>query len=128
VFWANIGLTGGVVLLGASTVILFGPWLLLIFGRGFEESYPVLVVLMLATIPEGLSAATNQAIQAEDKVWLSLLAIIGPRDGVMALLSYLLSPSYGALGLATAHGTAWLLALGISICLARRIGIGKSAR
>jgi O-antigen/teichoic acid export membrane protein len=123
VFWVNMCLTAGVVLLGASTVILFGPGLLMMFGRGFEESYPVLVVLMLATILEGLSAATHQAIQAEDKIWLSLFFIVAPRDGVMALLSYMLSPSYGALGLATAQGTAWLVALSVSIYLARRIGL-----
>ena len=127
VFWANMGLTAGVVLVGASTVILFGPWLLRMFGRGFGESYPVLVVLMLATIPEGLSAATFQVIQAEEKIWLSLFAIIVPRDGALALLSYLLSPSYGALGLATAQGTAWLIALSMSVYLARRIGLRASS-
>jgi O-antigen/teichoic acid export membrane protein len=124
VFWLNMGLTAGVVVIGASIVIVLGPWLLLIFGRSFEESYPVLVVLMIATIPEGLSAATLQAIHAEGKMWLSLFAIVIPRDGAMALLSYLLSPSYGAVGLAAAQGTAWLLALVVSIYVARRTGLG----
>jgi len=83
----------------------------------------MLVVLMLATIPEGLSTATHQAVQAEDKIWLSFLAIALPRDGALALLSYLLSPAYGALGLAAAQGTAWLLALAMSIHLVRRIAL-----
>jgi O-antigen/teichoic acid export membrane protein len=123
VFWTNMGLTAGVVLVGGFAVILLGPWLLRVFGRGFAESYPVLVVLMLATIPEGLSAAMHQAVQAEDKIWLSLLAIVVPRDSALAVLSYVLSPTYGALGLAAAQGAAWLLALSISISLVRRIGL-----
>jgi O-antigen/teichoic acid export membrane protein len=129
VFWTNMGLTVSVVLLGAAAVILFGPRLLMIFGRGFGEGYPVLVVLMLATIPEGLCTAAYQAIHAEEKLWLSLFAIVVPRDGTMAALSYLLSPTYGALGLATAQGTAWVLALSITVFLVRRIGVraGSSA-
>jgi O-antigen/teichoic acid export membrane protein len=123
VFWTNMGLTAGVVLLGAFTVILLGPWLLTIFGRGFGESYPVLVVLMLAMIPEGLAAATHQVMQAEDKIWLSLLVIVVPRDATLAVLSYVLSPTYGALGLAVAQGTAWLLALSMCISLVQRIGL-----
>jgi O-antigen/teichoic acid export membrane protein len=127
VFWANMGMTAGVVLLGATTVIVFGPRLLRIFGSGFGDGYPVLVVLMLATIPEGLCAATFQAIHTEERIWLSLFAIVVPRDGAMAVLSYLLSPAAGALGLATAQGMAWLIALGMSIYLVRRMGLGTGS-
>lgn len=121
VFWANMGVTAGVVLLGALTVILFGPQLLMMFGRGFGESYAVLVVLMLSTIAEGLGTAVYQMIQADEKMWLSLFAIAVPRDGGVVVLSYLLAPSYGALGLAVAQSAGAMLALLTCVYLVRRI-------
>ncbi len=124
VFWANLGLTAGTVVVGALAVVLVGPWLLLVFGRGFAEGYPVLVVLMLSTIPEGLAVATFQVVQAQERMWLSLLAVSIPRDCVIMGAAYLLAPHQGAIGLAWAHALGWLLALLMIIVLVGRLGLG----
>ena len=123
-FRLNIGLTAGTVVLGGLAVALLGPWLLGVFGRTFGDAYSVLVLLMLATVFEALGAATYQVIHAEGKIWLSLFGIVLPRDLSIVLLSRILSPRYGALGLAAAHSAGWLLALVACICLARRVRAG----
>jgi O-antigen/teichoic acid export membrane protein len=126
VFWTNLGLTAGAVVTGATAVVLLGPWLLTVFGRGFVEGYPVLALLMLSTIPEAVGAATYQVVQAEARIWLSLFAIVLPRDAALAILSYVLSPSYGALGLAAAYTLAWTLAFGMYVYVARKVSVTSS--
>jgi O-antigen/teichoic acid export membrane protein len=123
-FRINIGLTAGTVLLGALAVILLGPWLVGAFGHTFGGAYPVLVLLMLGTVSEALGVATYQVISVEEKIWLSLFGIVLPRDVSIVLLSYVLSPRYGALGLAFAHGAGSMLALLACIYLARRVRAG----
>ena len=120
-FRINIGLTAGTVMLGALAVILLGPWLVGMFGRTFGSAYPVLVLLMLATVSEALGVATYQVIHVEEKIWWALFGIVLPRDVGIVLLSYVLSPRYGALGLAAAHSAGSMLALLACIYVARRV-------
>lgn len=123
VFWANMALTAGTVVIGALTVVLFGQWLLGIFGRSFGEGYPVLLVLMLATVVEGLAVAAYQVIQSQEKLWLSLFAIVLPRDGSIVFLAYFFSPLYGAVGLAWAYTLGSILGFVVVISLAGRLGL-----
>jgi len=120
-FWANLRLAAASALLGALAVIVSGPWLLRVFGRSFNEAYPVLAMLMVATVFEAFGAAAYQVIQCETKIWLSLFAIVLPRDGTIALLSYFLTAPYGAVGLALAYTLAWTLALILHVYVARRV-------
>jgi O-antigen/teichoic acid export membrane protein len=110
-FWANLGLTAGAVSAGALSVGALGPWLLAAFGEPFREGFPVLLVLMLAAVPEALGSAVYQATQSEGRLWLSFWAIVLPRDLAVLSLAYLLAPGWGALGVATAHAIAWTAAL-----------------
>jgi O-antigen/teichoic acid export membrane protein len=126
VFWVNLTLTAGSVSIGALTVVLFGPWLLGMFGRGFGEGYAVLLVLMLSTTPEALAVATYQVVQSQGKMWLSLFVVSLPRDGMIVLMSYLFSPLYGAVGLAGAYTLGWILALLTIIAMIAHLGLGIS--
>ncbi len=123
VFWANMGLTAGSVVVGALVVVLFGTWLLGVFGRSFGEGYPVLLVLMLATVLEALAVSTYQVIQSQEKLWLSLFAIVLPRDGSIVFWAYFLSPLYGAVGLAWAYTLGSILGLVVVISLVGRLGL-----
>jgi O-antigen/teichoic acid export membrane protein len=123
-FWANVRLTAVAVALGALLVAGLGPWLLAAFGGSFREGYPVLLVLMLATLPEALGAAVYQAIQSEARLWLSFWAIVLPRDLTIVTLAYLLAPGWGALGVAIAHALAWTAALGCYAAVAWHVRPG----
>ncbi len=129
VFWTNMALTAGLVCVGALTVVLFGPWLLGLFGRSFGEGHRVLLVLMLSTIPEALAAATYQAVLSQAKMWLTLFTISLPRDGAIVLMAYFLLSPYGAVGIAWAYTLGWVLALLALITITTQLGLlGRRAR
>jgi O-antigen/teichoic acid export membrane protein len=123
-FWANVGLTAVAVAIGALGVATLGPWLLAAFGAAFRDGYPVLLILTVATVPEALGAAVYQAIQSEGRLWLSLWAIVLPRDLTIVSLAYLLAPGWGALGVAIAHAVAWTAALGCYAAVAWHVRPG----
>ena len=103
VFWTNTGITVGCVTLGALVIAATGRYLLKAFGHGFTEGYPVLLLLMMAAAIETMAVAVYQVIQAQEKMWLSLLGVVLPKDFALVLSAYLLVPSYGAIGLGIAH-------------------------
>jgi len=123
VFWANMAMTVVAILVGVAMTVLLGPWLLRLFGKDFTEGYPVLMMLMLSTLPEGLVLASYQVIQSQGKMWLSLLAIALPRDGMIVLLAYILTGLHGAIGLALAYAIAWGLAFCIVSTIVYCIGL-----
>lgn len=117
-FRTNIVLTAASVLIGALFFVLFGPWLLSVFGRSFSEGYPVLLVLMLGTLPEALAPTAYQIILSREKIWLSFFAIVLPHYGAMIVVAFFLTPLYGAVGLAVAYATGWIINLVTTTLLA----------
>jgi len=126
VFWLNLGLTLALVLLAVAVVLLLGPWLLGIFGKGYVAGYPILSVLMVAALAEAGVVAIYQLVQSQARIWLSLFAVVLPRDLTILGLSYALSPRLGAVGLAAAYAAGWCLALAAVIVLVRRHGLRLS--
>lgn len=124
VFWMNFGLTVLAAIGGAAVVVAGGPWLLRVFGVGFDEGNLVLLVLMGTAVVEATSAAIYQVVQSHARIWLSLFAIAAPRDVTIVALGALLSSRNGALGLAAAHGMGWLVALSVIFVVALQLGLG----
>jgi O-antigen/teichoic acid export membrane protein len=127
-FWVNGALTAAVVVVGVFAVVLLGPWLLPLFGRSFGDAYPVLIVLVLSTIPEALAVAAFQVLQSQARMWLSLLAVSIPRDGLIVVMAYTLTPLYGAVGLAWAYTLGWLVALLAIVILVSRVRFDVAPR
>lgn len=123
VFWTNLCVTVASVLVGALFVSLSGPLLLRLFGKGFSEGLPVLLVLMVSTIPESISVAVFQIMQCHEMMWRSLFAVSLPRDLMIACLSYYLTPTYGAVGLAWAYTMSWTFALFIILLVVNKQGV-----
>jgi O-antigen/teichoic acid export membrane protein len=123
-FWANLAIVAATAFLGASIVSLLGRPLLRVFGTRFVEAYPVLVLLMLSTIPESAGFAAYQVIQSNSRMWVSLFAIAMPRDILFVTLSYVLAPRYGALGLALAYLIALTVAALLVSIVASSVGLG----
>jgi O-antigen/teichoic acid export membrane protein len=111
VFWSNLGLTASVTIVSAFAMALLAPSLLAFFGRSFSEGYPILVVLLVASIVEGLTVAIYQSIQSQSRMWLSLFGVALPRDALIVLIAYALTPDKGAVGLALAYTVGWGVAL-----------------
>ncbi len=121
VFRTNMVVTGVSVAVAALAVGLVGVRVLALFGRDFRVGYPVLLVLLLAAVLEGVMASMYQVVQAESRMWSSLFFISLPRDVLIVFLSYLLSPRLGALGVATAYAAGWMVACLITGLLVARI-------
>jgi O-antigen/teichoic acid export membrane protein len=129
VFWLNMGVTAAVAVAGALVLAIGGRLALRLFGEQFVVGYDVLLILLLAIIPESLTIAMNQVIQSQARMWLAILAINLPRDLALIALAHWLVPGRGALGLAIAYAAARLLAVVCITAVVARIadGIWRSA-
>lgn len=98
-FWMNLGATAIAVVAGAAGIALCARPMLAAFGRDFAPSgVPVLLILLTATLPEGLTLAISQIVQSNATIWLSVVAINVPRDSVIVALAAILVTQYGARG------------------------------
>lgn len=123
VFWTNLVFTAGMAMASAALVAASGKWLLRLYGKDFSEGYPVLVVLMGASIFECIALASYQIVQAQGKMWLSFFAIALPRDAMVALLAFLLIPHHGAMGLAISYTAAHATAFVVTVVIISFIGL-----
>jgi O-antigen/teichoic acid export membrane protein len=123
VFWWNLAITAALAITVAAIIAAAGKSLLQMFGRNFDEGYGTLLILMVAAVAESVAIAIYQVVQSRAKLWLSLFLIALPRDSLIVLSAYLLTPKMGAAGLATSYAMGWTLALCMTIVLASRLGI-----
>lgn len=127
VFWTNVLLTGSAAVVGAGIVGILGRPLLRLYGKTFPEGQHVLSLLLLVAVIEAVAMAFFQIIYSEEKMWLSLLGIMFPRDISLVLIAYELVPLYGALGLGLAYMASWLLCATIIFCAVSSIGLAPWA-
>jgi len=124
VFWTNAFLTGSAAIGGALFVGIFAKYLLRLYGKSFPEGQHVLFLLLIVAVIEALAMAVFQVIYSEEKMWLSLLAIMLPRDIALVLFAYRFAAAYGAFGLGLAHLCAWSLCATVIFCSVSAIGLG----
>ncbi|MDQ3080789.1 MAG: hypothetical protein M3R07_01080, partial [Gemmatimonadota bacterium] len=123
VFWTNLAATVTTVVVGGAVLALFSGPLLAPFGRTFVEARPILLILILGGVLEGVMGGIYQIIQAHEKMIFSLLGIVIPRDLLIVILAWFLIPSMGALGLAYAYLIAWSAASFVYAIGAYKIGL-----
>jgi O-antigen/teichoic acid export membrane protein len=126
-FWTNIGFAAALACAATTSIALLGPWLLQAFGEEFQAAYPVLLILMLAAIPEPMAIALVQVVQSRERVWLSFFGMILPAYGTLAILAWVLTP-HGAIGLAWSYAAAMGIALVCSATAVGRIGLWPSEK
>jgi len=123
IFWFNLAAVAGCILVLATTFTVTGTWGLSIFGETFKAGYPILLILIFSTIPEGLNSALITILQSKEKIWLSLFAIALPRDIMIVAFSCFLTPIYKAQGLALAYMITCLVIFIVVISLVSFIGL-----
>jgi len=109
-FWLNLAVTIGIVAIGVVGLTILGPGILRLFGKDFRGGYSILIVLLAASIPQGIALALVQIIQSQGEMWRFLGFVAIPRDCLMVGLGGVLISRYGAKGAATAYLTAWIVA------------------
>jgi len=123
VFWTNFLATTGFVLVMALSISAVSPWIVAAFGEEFRPASAVLLVLMLATLPETMGNALLQVVQTRERGWLWFTAIVVPTYSVLILLARYLTPTHGAVGLAWSYVGGMTVALLASICVVSAIGL-----
>jgi O-antigen/teichoic acid export membrane protein len=98
-------------LMVAGLASFIAPPALKVFGKDFMAGTMVLQVLLCSTVFEGLSIALYQHLQAQEKLWSTLFWITAPREGLFFVLAMILTPTKGALGLAIAYASSWMVAM-----------------
>ena len=120
VFWLNAALTAGTALGVAALIVAAAPWLLGMFGPEFVEGRLALTILLGAALVEAAAIAAYQIVIARGWMWQSFFMVSLPRAAALVLLSALLTPLWGAAGLAVSYVVAWSLALtGILVLVGR---------
>jgi O-antigen/teichoic acid export membrane protein len=123
IFWTNLFLTIGVTLAAAGALVVAGPWILQIFGSRFGDGYRVLVVLMIAAVPEAIAFATVQPMLAHERLWLVFFGRVLPCHLTLLAVAWLLAPSLGAVGLALGWVAGWTIALLVDVTVVWRTGL-----
>jgi O-antigen/teichoic acid export membrane protein len=122
-FSANLGISLMIAVTGTILMAISGREILGLFGAEFEAAYPVLLVLMLAVLPETLQYAVYQVIQSRGLMWLSLYGVALPRDAALLATAYYLTRDHGALGLAIAYAAAWIVAFILTVGIVWKRGL-----
>ena len=111
---ANIFLAFGLSSCIAAPIVLCASWIMRVYGPGFTEGRPILILLVLAAVISVTAGVIGQAIVSLDRMWWGLTLNL-----VWAVVTLtaaaLLVPRYGALGLALAFlGSYMVHALTVS--------------
>jgi O-antigen/teichoic acid export membrane protein len=125
-FWLNLTVTVVIVTLGAGVFAVFGQSLLCLFGKDFSGAYPVLLILLLASVVQGFVLAVYQIIQSQARMWFSFFAVALPRDAAVVGFAALLIPHHGAIGVAIAYALACTLALASVLAASLQGGLRAS--
>jgi O-antigen/teichoic acid export membrane protein len=108
-----MALSVALLLAAGVGVAIFSSQILGLYGPGFVQAGPLLLIMMAAALFEGVSTGMYQVIQSRERMWASFIWIALPRDSSVVILALWLVPAYGSIGLAIAYAAA--MALG---CLA----------
>lgn len=108
---SNLGLSFLTVSAALVGMAIVGPTLLGFYGRDFRVETLAMVILLAAAIPETLTNALQQNLQARERMWDALFAVNFPRDIIIITLAVLLIPSYGVRGAAIAYLSGRIAAL-----------------
>ena len=113
--------------LGALALLLFGRWLLGLFGSEFVAAYPVLAVLLVGGAVNALTGMVGYLMILTGRERIALVIFTGAL-ALSIVLNLVFIPRWGALGAAIASSsatTAWNLAM--LVFVRRTIGIDASA-
>jgi O-antigen/teichoic acid export membrane protein len=124
-FFLNLKLTTVTALIGAVMMWWCGERAIRIYGPDFvSKNVPELMLFMsISVVLEATGVAVYQLIQSHGKMWLSFLAIAMPRDVLIIIAAYYLTPSYGGVGLAGAFVLGFLFALIVKLGLSYRLSL-----
>jgi O-antigen/teichoic acid export membrane protein len=119
VFWSNLLMGLVFVSAVAGGLSMVSSEVLSLYGDGFANGRVLLIVLLMASIPELLGGAVYQVVQSKGRMWHSLLFIVLPRDLSYVALAVVLISSHGLQGAGLAYLAAQALGAALTILVVR---------
>lgn len=120
VFRANLMVGVGFSSVVAAMLALASTQILGLYGHGFVEGRDLLLLLLLAVIPEVVGVTAYQLVQSSGRMWRSLLLIVAPRDLLYFALAAWTLPQWGLIG----AGVAYLVAYSFGCVATLAVGLG----
>ena len=102
IFKLNIKINALMSSLAALFVLVLSPYLMGLYGDGFDKEYLVLLVLAIATIFVSVNEVIVRTIASKNKLWLNLGINIVWGALQIGLTYYFVNQGHGALGLVLA--------------------------
>ncbi len=112
-FLAAIGIASGVGMAAALPLIVFSPAVMRAFGKGFEGSWLVLILVALSAVLTACASVVGVVIWSSGRMWTAFLL-----NGIWALVFIVTAIAllrYGALGLALAYLVSYSIHLIVSL-------------
>ena len=104
-FWRvikyNVLLNAGIAFCVALVVCVFSPIIMKLYGNGFTDPYP-LIVLSLSTVFSSISSVIGASIQSRSKIWAGFSFNLIWAAIVLGLSYFFVSNGFGAVGLSLA--------------------------
>jgi predicted membrane protein len=92
-----------IVAASALFFAVFAKETLAVFGRGFTSASSELQLMMIAAVAEGVVLGLYMRVQATNRMWTSIFAILLPRDLVMLSIAVAFTSQYGLHAVVIAH-------------------------
>jgi O-antigen/teichoic acid export membrane protein len=112
-FLSGLGIVSAVSLGAALPLIVFSPSIMRAFGKGFEGSWLVLILVGLSTVLAASASVVGVVIWSSGRMWTAFLL-----NGIWALVFVMTATAFlrhGALGLALAYLVSYAVHLIISL-------------
>jgi O-antigen/teichoic acid export membrane protein len=98
VFWTSVAVNGTTALLAAVVISAFSPWIMQMYGEGFQGGELVLVVLVLSAALMVTVSVVGQILASSDRMWAGFFLNCGWAFTTIAATWFL--RHHGAAGLA----------------------------
>ena len=86
--------------------IIASPYIMNLYGKGFGEGWPTLVVVLLTAGVVAVQTSVGQIIAASGQMWIGFLMNSG--WALFFIVTTILLLDHGALGLATARAVSYV--------------------
>lgn len=116
VFMWNAGLMLAGSALPAALIAVLSPWIMSLYGSGFRDGWPILILLVSAAPIHAMAKMASTALLGMNRAW-SVAALNGLWGVTMLVAASILTPSLGALGLSVAFLAAYLILMASTTAL-----------
>lgn len=123
----QVWLTAAAAVVVAAVLQGIAPWILQLFGPGFELALPAARILLCAAAVESVSMSLYQSLPSRAQMWRSLGVVALPRDLLFAVGAWWAIPRYLTEGFAIAMLCGQLVGLA-GVWVARALPAAREER